>query len=189
MKQLSITLFLVISFLSASAQLEKNQLLIGGNLKGNLQNGNLLADMDLQLGYFIKDRLAVGIKIPMKYQNYDLNNNNSFSLERGIIPFIQFYPLKKEGPVAWYLFAESGFLFQTRKYHNFSTGGDIIRTNTPNWVIGGGFGLNAFITNHVAFNASLAGHFVQNIGSRQFEELSGLKANFGFVFFLKKSKK
>ncbi|MEM6801977.1 MAG: outer membrane beta-barrel protein [Bacteroidota bacterium] len=175
----------------AQAQLEKNTANLGLAFDGNISsvkgaaNTNIDLRLDLRLGYFIQDGLNVGLKFPLGYLSGAILNSDQSFLQIGLSPFIQYYPGKPEGPVSWYILAESGFYFLRNSSLEAIAGPPIFRKRSAtDWFISGGLGLNFFFNDKVALDALLAGQYTNNISGDFFFEYPDLSLKIGLIVFL-----
>lgn len=131
--------FSVILFSNIHAQLNKGQWLVGGNVnfslsrqnnKQDLINGNVKTtalQAEPGAGYFIIDKLAVGIRPGLSINNTNSNyayniGNNSFSSESiskstafTLSPFLRYYFLPKKNKIN--LLADASYAYAHSKVH------------------------------------------------------------------------
>ena len=161
MKKLLLLLMISLWSLFAWGQIEKNHLLFGISADADFfsskgaSNVNIEINTDFQIAYFVKNKLALGAKLPFSYDSGWLINSPVYHFERGIAPTIQYYPFGRKNAVAWFVWAETGIMAVSTSNFDFSGGPGVpVRRKGYDWFAGGGIGLNAFITNQVAFTAS-----------------------------------
>ncbi|RMG20639.1 MAG: hypothetical protein D6730_19415 [Bacteroidetes bacterium] len=192
-----VLIFLLLCSLTSAAwtQTEKNQLLLGGYLNGNLTSpkgsDNTMLDLQLDpmLGVFVKDGWAIGGKLPLRYQDGNIFRSTNHFFQLGISPFVQYYPFARKGPLAWFIWAESGLLFLSAS--SLRTDGGIPsfqKSRSTDWFVAGGVGLNVFFTNQVAFSASVKGQYSDKISGDLFVEHPDVSFKLGLLFFLPTAK-
>lgn len=176
---------LLVTTISTNAQITKGNWLIGGN--GNLsfskskskenngsvinyvQGENIGILLEPNVGYFIKDKFALGLKLGLEN---NFNNQSSFQLNQtqlSIGPFARYYFLDIEKP--YNLFIEPSYYRYTYKPLGNSDG------------FGLKFGHVFFLNSSVGIETSL---------NYQFRENNELQTNsfflaFGFQFYLEKN--
>ncbi len=188
--------FCFVGFLSA--QTEQGRLLIGGNSNLNFTSVNNKwkndsGDGDLgsstkfefapQVGYFVVDRLAVGLELPVSLQteknkNDDKFNTNSFA----VMPFARYY--FGQNNVKPYL--HGGFGIGSLKLKDVSDS-DETKLNTFVYGISGGVAI--FINDNIALDLGLG---YQSTTLRPSEDMDGdpknisnrVAFNVGFSLFL-----
>jgi len=127
-KVILLSLYLSFYSLNANCQIDKSNWLIGGNgnfssLKeyDNLNNKISTAKymlLSTNVGYFLFDKLAAGIRLRFSYQKSTFPGAtyaNSYS-EFGVGPFVRYYYLKKENLVN--IFSEISYQFNFAKSSN-----------------------------------------------------------------------
>jgi hypothetical protein len=145
----SILLFLIAFIFcnNANCQITKGNWLVGGSATfSRLQNSSTASAQFKQtnfeirplLGYFLKDKFAVGLDPSLVYGSNIINNSNNSSTSFSIGPFIRYYFLDTENMVN--LFAQTGYDYYTitgkgqgkgQHLNTFSfSGGPVIYFNT-----------------------------------------------------------
>lgn len=115
-------------FSNAFTQLNKKTWMIGGSgsfskinsydNSNNKTSNAIYANLSSNIGYFVIDKLATGIKLGYSYQKSDYTGNpNSNSISQYEIgPFIRYYFLMKEKDVN--IFTEINYLHSIEKENN-----------------------------------------------------------------------
>lgn len=108
---------------SANAQITKGNWMVGGsgnftNYKSTYQNNNVEItqtgnglQISPNIGYFVRDKFAVGTSANFGFSNPSGDNNNSHGY--GVSPFVRYYFLKPEKMVN--LFAQASYGFSEGK--------------------------------------------------------------------------
>ena len=100
----------------ANCQITKGNWLVGGNgTFSRVQNSSTASaqfkqtDFEIRplLGYFLKDKLAIGLAPSLAYGSNIINNSNNSSTSFSIGPFIRYYFLDTENMLN--LFAQTGY--------------------------------------------------------------------------------
>ncbi len=143
-KNLLVMLAFMAIGLAVSAQTEKGNYLVGGNVELNTSKNNTVIALTPSVGYFFLNNLAAGANVNLSYSKVGENKTTQF----GIGPFARYYL----GTLNIRPFAHANINFTSNKTKN--TGGSDTYNGT-NYFLGGG--LAAFINRNVAIEG-LAGY-------------------------------
>ena len=166
----------IVTFSSAEAQIQRDNWLIGGNAAMDFTNGFSL-DIKPQVGYFFRDRFAIGARLGADLDIVDAGDDNATSSEISIGPFARYYFGNSE---------YESVLRNGRVFVEVSTGFSFINqslgesTNGIN--LGGGVGYSYFITNTIALEGLFSAAAVSGGGSQDFTGDFGIRV--GFQIFL-----
>jgi len=153
---LATILFLALSF-SANSQITKGNWMLGGDANFYYSNTSISTSSNYSIfinpniGYFIKDRLAIGSQLGISF------NDSSTSLS--LNPFIRYYLLKQDKKINY--FTEAGFgygaIFSKNTNSTYKTIGYNIKAGSVfflNDVIGLEFSLKYLYGKQLSFNTT-----------------------------------
>ena len=151
-KRINLTaLFILFGLTFVAAQTNKGDRLIGGSASLTI-NENTNINISSNMGWFLKDQLAVGGYFSYNYYKSGSIRNNGFSLG----PLVRYY-FNGEGNLRYFTYGSIGFELNRNK--------DEDHTESYNSLKGSvGFGIAYFITNQVAIDVK-AGYNIENIAS------------------------
>ncbi len=172
MKKIVLGLFAILALgLVASAQTEKGNWLVGGNLSLNTAKQNTQISINPSAGYFFLTNFAAGANVNLDYSKFGQNKVTTF----GVGPFARYY----FGTTNIRPLLEADLNFTSSKIKSGTTNVGSTTENGTGYFLGGG--LAAFINRNVALEG-LAGynHTSVNGGS------GGLNLRIGFQVYLSK---
>jgi outer membrane protein W len=161
MKTLLITLTLLVGLLTTTyAQTEKGRWTVGGQVgnllyQGTTSNQTIAVLLSPSAGYFVAKNLAVGLSVPVLYQNVTSKSSNgdfgiSFT-QVGLTPFVRFY--LGDAKLRPFLNASGGYNISRTSFSSSSQ--FPITNNSPNddfWGYSVGAGVAYFINNSLSFD-------------------------------------
>lgn len=156
--------------LAASAQTEKGNYLVGGNVGFNAAKNNTQINLSPTVGYFFANNIALGANVDLAYSKVGSNKATTF----GVGPFGRYY----FGTLNIRPFAHANVNFTSTRNKN-STGSDTY--NGSNYFLGAG--LAAFINRNVAVEG-LAGY--SNSSYAHISTGGGFQLRIGFQIYLSK---
>jgi len=155
----------IIAF-GVNAQTEKGKLIItsGSDITmvfGNTKveyDGNSIQERTVQqisfepsIGVFTANNLAIGVTIPLDFEKIESDNITTEQSSYGIAPFMRLYFTNSK--VKPYLIFDVGYLLIKNISHQEF---DDTNDKYGGYIIDGGFGISAFINEHVAFDTQMS---------------------------------
>ena len=174
-----------------SAQTERGTQFVGGDLDTdfnsfqNASNVNVTLQLGVQYGCFVKDGLAVGLRLPIEYYSGSLVPEDIWRVSGVLSPFILWYPGKQTKNIKFFLLGETG-IHLTREASIF-LGLQLVdpfREGSIDWVSGAGMGINAFVTPNVALTGTLKSNYGVKLSGDAFTDYSRVNLSFGVQVFL-----
>jgi hypothetical protein len=156
-------IFLIIITASCFSQAEKKTWLLGGYAAVQIESeGYGYLDVNPNTGYFIKDKLCIGLSIPIV--SYDFEE-----FHYGINPYAKYF-FRKNSPRSLFIFGQVGLNSLLNNDNNISYG-----------TIALGFGHTWFLNKNIGFDGLI-------IGGTNFETVA-LGIFFGFDVYFNKATK
>ncbi len=185
---------LLLSYISLAymhAQIEKGSIFLGAYAKGDItpsgaDNTFASFNMDIQAAYYLHKKLALGLSLPLGYQTSEIIKNNNYTYQFGVLPFIQYHPFADTGKFKFFIWLETGLL--STKAAGFvirQTSINYEKRNEASWAIGGGLGMNYFLSKSVAFTVSVKAQDTYKLSGNLFKNYPLLSLNIGLRFYFK----
>jgi hypothetical protein len=174
MKKFIPVVLLVMAFMSASSQTNKNDWMVGGNFRLNTSSGNTQIAFSPNASVFITDNFAVGGGIGIDYTKTGATKNTSF----GIGPMVRYYFTTVDQAVRPIVQGNLNFISQRQKVISSNISSSITGLN---YFIGGGAAM--FISKNVSIDA-LAGY--DHTKFKNFSGSGGFALTIGFQVYLLK---
>lgn len=169
MKKLMLLLAVFVA-LGAQSQTEKGNLMVGGQLNLNTNEGGSNFRFNPQLGYFIANNFALGGQISFDFSKAGTVKVNEF----GIGPYARYYFGKGQ---------TKPFLVSTVDYLSTSTKSNNIDVNSTGWSFLAGAGFAAFLNRTVALEGIIGYRYADYSNT---DGSGGLNLSLGFQLYFGK---
>ncbi|HZG23145.1 MAG TPA: outer membrane beta-barrel protein [Chitinophagaceae bacterium] len=173
MKRIVVSLFALLGLgLVASAQTEKGNWLVGGNITLNTAKQNTQVAINPSAGYFFMNNIAAGINANVSHAKFGGNKTTTL----GVGPFARYY----FGTMNIRPLLEASLDFNSNKVETSATGSASTTENGTGYFLGGG--LAAFINRNVAIEG-LAGYDRTSVNGGS----GGFNLRIGFQVYLSRA--
>lgn len=132
------------------------------------------------------------LSIPLPHSDGDIFQfgDDFHASQIGLLPFARLYLGDLDKPAVWFLWLESGFYFAKSTFPEVRNGFLVFRErNATDWGIGGGFGVNAFVSKKAAISVALKGQYVENLNGDFFLGYPFLSLHVGVQVFVNPRRK
>lgn len=173
--------------IASYGQIEKGNYLLGGNL-GIIYSSNqdyIHYGMDIKpnVGYFVTDRLALGLALPFSFSR---SKNDAWQYSYtyyGLSPFLRYYFAKRDKSA---FFASTSFGFSNASSKNKSGSSDETKNSSTYTSANLSLGYVYFLTKNIGLEAVLG--YNRN-KEKDYDTRSDIRFNIGFQIYLGKGAK